>query len=41
MSQSPSTLIEAKDLNETLQIAAKIPSAKTGGVEMRPIEVFG
>ena len=34
-------LIEAKDLNEALQVAAKIPSAKTGSVEVRPIEVFG
>ena len=34
-------MIEAKDLNEALQIAAKIPSAKTGSVEVRPIEVFG
>ena len=34
-------LIEAKDLNEALQIAAKIPSARTGSVEVRPIEVFG
>ncbi len=34
-------LIEAADLNEALQIAAKIPSARTGSVEVRPIEVFG
>ena len=34
-------MIEAKDLNEALQIAAKIPSARTGSVEVRPIEVFG
>ena len=34
-------LIEAKDLNEAIQVAAKIPSAKTGSVEVRPIEVFG
>src|SRR6187431_2486949 len=34
-------LIEAKDLNEALQVAAKIPSARTGSVEVRPIEVFG
>ena len=33
-------LIEAKDLNEAIQVAAKIPSAKTGSVEVRPIEVF-
>jgi hypothetical protein len=30
-------LIEAKDLNEAIQIAAKIPAARTGSVEVRPI----
>jgi hypothetical protein len=34
-------LIEARDLNDAIQIAAKIPSARTGSVEVRPIEVFG
>ena len=34
-------LIEAKDLNDAIQVAAKIPAAKTGSVEVRPIEVFG
>ena len=29
--------LEAKDLNEAIQIAAKIPGAKTGSVEVRPI----
>ena len=33
-------LIEARDLNDALQVAAKIPSARTGSVEVRPIEVF-
>ena len=33
-------LIEAKDLNDALQVAAKIPSAKTGTVEVRPIQQF-
>ena len=33
-------LIEARDLNEAIQIAAKIPSARLGSVEVRPIEVF-
>ena len=33
-------LIEAKDLNDALQVAAKIPSAKTGTVEVRPIQEF-
>jgi hypothetical protein len=30
-------LIEAKDLNEAIQIAAKIPPARTGSIEVRPI----
>jgi hypothetical protein len=34
-------LIEATDLNEAIQIAAKIPSARMGSVEVRPVEVFG
>ena len=34
-------LIEAKDLNDAIQVASRIPGAKTGSVEVRPIEVFG
>ncbi len=30
-------LIEARDLNEALQIAAKIPPARVGSIEVRPI----
>ena len=30
-------LVEAKDLNEAIQVAAKIPAARTGSVEVRPI----
>ena len=30
-------LIEAKDLNEAMQIAARIPGARIGCVEIRPI----
>jgi len=30
-------LIEAKDLNETIQIGSKIPGARFGCVEVRPI----
>ena len=30
-------LIEARDLNEAIQIAAKIPPARVGCVEVRPI----
>jgi hypothetical protein len=33
-------LINAKDLNDALQIAAKIPSSKTGTIEVRPIQEF-
>jgi hypothetical protein len=31
-------LIEAKDLNEAIQIAARIPSAKIGSIEVRPVQ---
>ena len=34
-------LINAKDLNDAIQVAAKIPSARIGTVEIRPIQVFG
>lgn len=30
-------LIEARDLNDAIQVAAKIPSARIGSVEIRPI----
>ena len=30
-------LVDAKDLNEAIQIAAKIPGARTGSIEVRPI----
>ena len=33
-------LIEAKDLNEAIQVAARIPSARLGGVEVRPVVDF-
>jgi hypothetical protein len=33
-------LIDAKDLNDAIQVAAKIPSAKTGSIEVRPVVVF-
>jgi len=32
-------LVEARDLNEAIQIAAKIPSARFGSVEVRPVRV--
>ncbi len=31
-------LIEAKDLNEAIQLASKIPSVRLGGVEVRPVK---
>jgi hypothetical protein len=34
-------LIEARDLNEAIQIAARIPSARTGSVEVRPVTQHG
>jgi hypothetical protein len=33
-------LIEARDLNDAMQVAARIPSARTGSVEVRPVMVF-
>ena len=34
-------LIDAKDLNDAIQVASRIPGAKTGSIEVRPVEVFG
>src|SRR5579862_4391483 len=31
-------LIEAKDLNEAIQLASKIPVIRLGGIEVRPIK---
>jgi len=33
-------LIEARDLNDAIQVAARIPSARLGSVEVRPIQEF-
>jgi len=33
-------LIEAKDLDEATAIAARVPSAKFGSIEVRPIMVY-
>ena len=33
-------LVEAKDLDEAISIAARIPSAKLGTIEVRPVVVF-
>jgi hypothetical protein len=30
-------MIEAKDLNEAIQLASKIPPARVGSIEVRPI----
>jgi len=30
-------LIDAKDLNEAIQVAGKIPPARAGSVEVRPV----
>jgi hypothetical protein len=32
--------INARDLNDAIQIASKIPSARTGSIEVRPIMEF-
>ena len=34
-------LIEAKNLDEAIAVAARIPGAKTGSIEVRPVMVFG
>lgn len=34
-------LIEARDLNEAIQVAARIPSARSGSIEVRPVVDFG
>ena len=33
-------LIEANDLNEAIQVAARIPSARYGAIEVRPVVDF-
>ena len=33
-------LVDAKDLDAALAIAARIPGAKTGSIEVRPIRVY-
>ena len=34
-------LIEAADLNEAVQIAARIPGARIGSIEVRPVQPMG
>ena len=33
-------LIEARDLNDAIQVAARIPSARIGSIEVRPVMTF-
>ena len=33
-------MIQARDLNEAIQVAARIPSARSGSVEVRPVMEF-
>ena len=33
-------MIDARDLNEAIQVASRIPAARTGTIEVRPVEVF-
>lgn len=33
-------LVEAADLDEAIKLAARIPSAKHGSIEVRPVSVF-
>jgi hypothetical protein len=33
-------LVEAKDLNEAIQVASRIPSVKIGSIEVRPVVDF-
>ena len=34
-------LIEARDLNEAIRVASKIPGARLGAIEVRPIKEIG
>ncbi len=34
-------MIEAKNLDEAIAIAARVPSAKSGSIEVRPVMVYG
>ena len=33
-------LVDAKDLNDAIQVASRIPSARLGSIEVRPIQSF-
>jgi hypothetical protein len=34
-------MVDASDLDDAIAIAARIPGAKTGSIEIRPVVVFG
>ena len=34
-------LVEAKDLNEAIQVASRIPGARVGSIEVRPVAPMG
>jgi hypothetical protein len=34
-------VVEAKDIEEAIEFASKIPNARDGSVEVRPVMVFG
>ena len=34
-------MVDAVDLNEAIQLASRIPSVRTGSIEVRPVQVFG
>ena len=34
-------LVEAKDLNDAIQVASRIPGAKYGAIEVRPVSTIG
>ena len=34
-------MVEARDLNEAIQIAGKIPTARVGSIEVRPVRQLG
>jgi hypothetical protein len=34
-------LVEARDLNEAIQVASRIPAVRTGSIEIRPVVDFG
>jgi hypothetical protein len=34
-------LVEASDMDEAIRVAAQIPSARTGSIEVRPVVDFG